>query len=99
MGTAATSASSTATPPGSRTTVAAAAPVTTAGMNVNGASAVSSEDSQTSQALVINRRGKDNTRDQAIVLGFFTKVVDFGCATTPLHAPADFSHFLTRFRL
>jgi hypothetical protein len=54
------------------------------------------EENQTSAELVINRRGTGNAIDQAIVLGWFTKVIDFGGLF--FRPPHDLAFFLMRYQ-
>ena len=55
------------------------------------------EQNQTSGELVINRRGAGSARDQAVLLGWFNTVIDFGGEST-LRTPFGLAYFLTRFQ-
>jgi hypothetical protein len=52
---------------------------------------------QTTDKLVINRRGTGSARDQAVLLGWFNRVIDFGGGLS-FQAPHDLAYFLMRFQ-
>ena len=55
------------------------------------------EENQTSAELVINRRGIGSAMDQAVLLGWFNKVIDFGGGLA-FRSPFDLAYFLMRFQ-